>query len=247
MLQSKSLPMGIVCIILLSLLINGCNMLHPSKKPDIGPAGTAMEEKSNPPLTERFSSPPGELYDLETTAGLIFEGIINNDWLQATTSLTALQTLWLQSKLLIGDKKGVLPTDAALEKLTTAIAEKNPLKSFELLNNFMSGITDIGKSYKLSPLAGIIGIDNGIRRVCFYVGINDWHKAASKMKELDSIWGQTKPSIESIGILGKLTTTHSIIKQMKDAVDAENKDAVTTSIANLNENMAYIRDYYRGK
>ncbi len=247
MLQTKSLTLGMTAIIISTILCSGCSMFQTLKKPDMGPAGTAVVEKSNPPLAERFLSPPGELYDLETTAGVIFEGIIKNDWLQASAGLKTLQQLWPQTKALIGDKKGVTAANTALEELVLPITEKNPMDSYEILTAFMASISDIGKSYKLSPLSDIINVNNGIRRVAFYTTFNDWHKAVTKMKELENIWGQAKPSMESIGILGKTTTTHSIIKQMKDAVDAENKPSVTAGIGNINESMAYIRDYYRGK
>ena len=243
----KLIPLGIGTIISLSLLLSGCNMFSPLKKPEIGPAGTPVETKANPPFTQRFISPPVELYDLEATAGVIFEGIIKNNWQQAENGLSTLEKLWPQTKALIGDKKGVKAGSEALEKLTTAIAGKKNMDSYESLTKFMSSISDIGKSYKLSPISDIIGVDNSIRTVSFYVEKNDWPKAIAKMKELDSTWGQAKPSLESVGIFNKITTTHSIVKQMKDAVDAENKSSVEEHVANINESMGYIREYYRGK
>ena len=243
----KSIPLGIGIIISLSLLLSGCNMFHPLKKPEIGPAGAPVETKENPPFTQRFISPPGELYDLEATAGVIFEGIVKNNWQQATTGLSTLDKLWHQAKILIGDKKGVTAGNQALEQLTTAIERKKSLDSYESLTKFMASMSDIGKSYKLSPLSDIIGVGNSIRAVSFYVENNDWPKSAAKMKELDSTWGQAKPNLESVGVLNKITTTHSIIKQMKDAIDAENKNVVEEHVANINENMGYIREYYRGQ
>lgn len=243
----KLIPLGIGIIISVSLLLSGCNMFTPLKKPEIGPAGTPVQTKANPPFTQRFISPPGKLYDLEATAGVIFEGIIKNNWQQAETGLRTLETLWSQTKALIGDKKGVNAGSEALEKLTAAIANKNSLDSYESLNKFMASISDIGKSYKLSPLSDIIVVGNSIRNVNYYVENNDWPKAIAKMKELDSTWGQAKPSLESVGIFSKITTTHSIVKQMKDAVDAGNKGSVEEHIAYINESMGYIREYYRGK
>lgn len=247
MLISKTIRLGMANILTLSILLSGCNLSPPLKKTDIGPAGVPIEEKSTLPLTERFLLPPKELYDLEATAGVIFEGILKNDWIQATTGLSTLQALWPQSKILIGDKKGVSAATTALDELTISISSKNPLASYENLNKFMASIADIGKAYQLSPLPDIIAVDNAIRRVCFYAMSNDWHKATAKMKELENTWGQTKPTMESVGILGKITTTHSTIKQMKDAVEAENKEAVKTTISKINESMAYIREYYRAK
>lgn len=247
LLHSKPLLLVIATLTTFSILCSGCSMFQPLKKPDMGPAGTPATEKSNPPLTERFMSPPGELYDLETTAGVVFEGIIKNDWLQAAAGLKTLQQLWPHTKSLVGDKKGVTAASAALEELVLPVSEKNPMDSYESLTKFMASIGDIGKSYKLSPLSDIVGVNNAIRKVAFYVTFNDWHKATIKMKELDSTWGQAKPSMESIGVFGKITTTHSIIKQMKDAVEAEDKAAVEADIGNINESMAYIRDYYHNK
>ena len=243
----KLIPLGIGTIISISLLLSGCNMLNPLKKPEIGPAGTPVQTKENPPFTQRFMSPPGELYDLEATAGVIFEGIIKNNWQQAETGLGTLEKLWPQTTALVGDKKGVSEGNEALQKLKVAISGKKSLDSYESLTKFMASISDVGKSYKLSPLADIIGVGNSIRNVSFYVENNDWPTTNAKMKELDSSWGQAKPNLESVGIFDKITTTHSTIKQMKDAVDAENKGAVEEDIANLNESMGYIREYYRGK
>ncbi|MBC8016860.1 MAG: hypothetical protein H7X79_14135 [Sporomusaceae bacterium] len=229
------------------LLLNGCGMLGVAKKPEVGPAGAPVETKPNPPLTQRFISPPGELSDLEATAGVIFEGIIKNNWLQAETGLNTLSELWPRTKALIGDKKGVKDADEALEKLKLGIHERKSTDSHESLAKFMGSMSDIGKSYKLSPISDVIGVGNAIRTVYFYVESNDWLKAKAKMKELDGVWGQAKPNMETFGILKKVTITHSIIKQMKDAVEAENKGSIKEHIATINENMGYIRDYYRGK
>jgi len=244
---TKLISLGIGIIISLSLLLSGCNMFTPLKKPEMGPAGTPVETKANPPFNQRFISPPGELYDLEATAGVIFEGIIKSNWQQAETGLGTLEKLWPQAKALIGDKKGVNTGSEALEKLSVAIAGRKSIDSYENLNKFMASISDVGKSYKLSPLSNIIGVGNSIRNVSFYVENNDWPKAIAKMKELDNTWGQAKPNLESVGIFSKITTTHSIVKQMKEAVDAGNKGSVEEYIANINESMGYIREYYRGK
>lgn len=245
--QFKSFPMGIGIVISVALMLNGCSMLTPAKKPDIGPAGTPIAEKNNPPFTQRFMSPPLELYDLEATAGLIFEGIIKTNWSQAEAGLKTLDSLWSQGKSLIGDKKGVKNGNEALEKLKSAISEKKSMDSYENLTKFMASVEEIGKSYKLSPLPDIIGVGNSIRTVSFYVTNEDWKKAAAKMKELDSVWSQAKPSMESVGLFAKITTTHSTVKQMKEAIDAENKGSLEEHITKLNESMGYIREYYRNK
>lgn len=247
MLHCKSIHLGIGVMISFSLLLNGCGMLNSAKKPEIGPAGAPMDAKTNPPFTQRFISPPGELYDLEAIAGLIFESIVKSNWSQAETSLNTLGNSWSQAKNLIGDKKGVTDANEALEKLALTIRSKKSLDSYENLTKFMASIGDIGKSYKLSPLSDIISVGNSIRTVSFYVANNDWRRAAAKMKELDSTWSQAKPSMESVGIFAKITTTHSIIKQMKDAIDAENKGSVEEKIANINESMGYIREFYYNK
>ena len=247
LLQFKSFPIGVGIILSVSLLLNGCGMLNPAKKPEIGPAGTPIGEKNNPPFTQRFMSPPLELYDLEATAGLIFEGIIKTNWSQAEAGLKTLDSLWSQGKSLIGDKKGVTNANEALEKLKSAIKEKEGIDSYENLTKFMASVEEIGKSYKLSPLPDIIGVGNSIRTVSFYAANEDWKKAAAKMKELDNIWSQAKPSMESVGLFGKITTTHSTVKQMKDAIDAENKASLEEHLVNLNESMGYIRDYYRNQ
>ena len=247
MLSIHVLPLGVGIIISFSLLLNGCSMGSPLQKPEIGPAGAPTQTKSNPPILQRFQSPPAELYDIEATTGVMFEGIVKKDWSKAETSLTTLRKLWGQVQPQIGEKKGVKETNEALQSLSGAIMEKKTGDAYENLTKFMSGISDIGKSYKLSPISDIIGVGIGIRNVSFYAMDQDWSKAKTKMKELEGSWGQAKPNMESVGILGKVTTTHTIIKQLKDAIDAENKGSVTEHIANVNESMGYIRDYYRGK
>lgn len=238
---------AVVFIIMSCLFFSGCGLYEPAKKPDIGPAGKPTDSKPNPPLTERFWSPPVELYDLEATAGVVFEGINKENWTQAESGLSNLQTLWMTAKPLIGEKKGVKEAEQALQDLTTAVAGKKVTKSYESLNKFMDSISEIAKSYKLSPLSDIIATDNAVRNVAFYVEDRNWAKAASKVKELDDTWGQVKPSMEKTGILGEITTAHSTVKQLKDAVNAENKGAVEDQIANMNESMSRIREFYRGK
>jgi hypothetical protein len=222
-------------------------MLTSAQKPDIGPTGKPTESKPNPPIIERFWSPPGELYDLEATAGVIFEGINTADWPQAQAGLSTLQTTWQQVKPLIGAKKGVKEADAALDKLVTSVDEKKIANSYEALNKFMGSISDIGKSYKLSPLSDIIAIGNSLRNVNFYVADNDWKKAITKAKELEGTWGQAKPSLEKIGILGEVTAAHTTMNQIKDAVNAENAGSFQDHIADINESMGRIRNFYRGK
>jgi len=232
---------------ILSLILSGCGMLTPIKKPEIGPAGKPTESVPNPPLTQRFWSPPGELYDLEATAGVIFEGINKENWMQAQEGLKNLQLLWQQSKPLIGEKKGVKEADEALEKLTMSVSEKKITNSYENLNKFMGSIGDIAKSYKLSPLSDIIAVGNATRNVSFYVEDKNWSKAASKIKELEGTWEQVKPSMEQIGILSEVTITHSNVKQMKDAVNAENKGAFDEILAKINDSMGRIREFFRGR
>jgi hypothetical protein len=233
--------------IAVTLMISSCSLVEPAKKPEIGPAGSPVENLPNPPVLERFKSPPAQLYDLEATAGVIFQGFNKSNWPQAEAGLSTFKTIWPQVAEQIAGQKGVQAADEAIRKLTTAITEKEVSSTYENLNKFMGSIGEVGKSYKLSPLSDLIAIDNGIRNVSFYVEDNDWAKAAIKVNELESTWGQAKPSLEKIGILGEVTKTHSMIKQLKDAVAAQNKGAFEDQLANLNDSMARIRDFYRGK
>lgn len=236
-----------ITIIVASSLISGCAAFTPAPKPEVGPTGKPVESKPNPPIMERFQSPPTQLYDLEATAGVIFEGFTTEKWDQAQKGLTTLQTTWQQAKPLLGEKKGVKEADEALDKLNEAIAAKELTNSYENLGKFMGSISDIGKSFKLSPLADIVAVGNAARNVGFYVDDKDWSKAASKVKELQGTWQQVKPSMEQVGILGELTKTHSDIKQLKDAVSAENKASVKENLAKINESMGQIRQFYYGR
>ncbi len=234
-----------VAIFLLS--ISGCGLSEPAPKPEIGPAGKPVESKPNPPFLERFYSAPTELYDLESTAGVIFEGITKADWAQAQAGIGNLQTLWQQAKAAVGDKKGVKEADEAIGKLATAINGQKVPDAYENLIKFMGSIGDIGKSYKLSPIADIIAVSNAIRNVSFYVEDDDWKKATAKVKELQGTWAQLKPSMEQVGILGEITKVHSTVTQIKDAVDAENKGSFMEQQANINESMGRVRNFFRGK
>lgn len=238
----------VAALTLIFLLLAGCSLSpEPAPKPEIGPAGKPVESKPNPPFVERFFSAPIELYDLEATAGVVFEGINKEDWSQAQAGLANLHTLWQQTKAAVGDKKGVKEADEAIGKLTTSINSEKTSESHENLLKFMGSIGDISKSYKLSPLADIIAVSNGIRNVSFYVETKDWEKAFAKVKELQGTWEKGKPSLEQVGILSEITKTHSIVQQMKDAVNAENKGAFQEHLANINESMGRIREFFRGK
>ncbi|WP_371369386.1 hypothetical protein SRRS_25760 [Sporomusa rhizae] len=234
--------------LILSFLMSGCSLLSgPAAKPEVGPAGKPVESKPNPPFLERLYSAPVELYDLEATAGVVFEGINKENWNQAQESIANLQNLWQQAKVSVGEKKGVKEGDEAITKLTAAINDKKATESYESLIKFMGSVGDIGKSYKLSPISDIIAVGNAIRNVSFYVEDKDWQKAASKVKELQGTWGQVKPSMEQVGILGEITKTHALVNQMRDAVNAENKGSFLDLQANINESMGRIRNFFRGK
>ena len=244
-LRSKHTYKMVVCCSL-AVTLAGCGWLSPAKKPEVGPAGKP-EFKTNPPIAERFKNPPYQLYDLETTAGAIFPGVNAENWEQAQTGFRQLQTIWQEISPQLGDEKNVKKANESLSKLATAVGERKIKTSYESLNAFMGSISDIGLNYKLSPLADVISIGNLLRNVSFYVEEKNWTKAASKVQELDDSWGQVKPSMESIGILGEITRTHSYIKQLKDAVNAENKGAAESHIKSLNDSLGSIREHYRGK
>ncbi|MCX7779847.1 MAG: hypothetical protein N2491_02885 [Negativicutes bacterium] len=243
----KRIPALGVSILFAGLLLSACGMFTPAPKPEIGPAGKPVESKPNPPVIERFYSPPAEMYDLEALAGAIFEGIYKENWQPAEENLAQLQVTWQDVKTRVGNKKGVKEADEALEKLTEAVAAKKITASYEALNKFMGSVSDVGKSYKLSPVADVIGVSNSLRNVSFYVEEKNWIKAASKVKELEGVWNHAKPALEQVGILGEITKTHAKIKQLKDAVNAENKGVAEEHIASLNESLGYIRQFHRGK
>ncbi len=228
------------------ILTTGCSWVTPVKKPDIGPAGKP-EYKTNAPLIERFQSPPPQLYDLEMKAGLIFDGINSQNWDMVQSDWLQLQSLWQAISPQLGDEKNVRKANKGLAKLSDAIDDQKADSAYQALNEFMSSVSDIGQNFKLSPLSDIISISNKLRNVSFYVSDSDWTKAASRVKELESSWEQAKPSVESVGILGEVTRTHSYIKQLVDAVNAENSGASDSHIKSLNDSLGSIRQFYRGK
>lgn len=229
------------------LYLSGCGMFTPAPKPDIGPAGKPVESKPNPPVAERFQSPPAEIYDLEALAGAVFEGVNKQDWLQAINNFNQMQATWQQVKASVGEKKGVKESDEAIQKLAPSLSANDVTESYESLNKFMASISDIGKSYKLSPVSEIIAIGNSIRNVSFHVQAKNWTKATAKIKELEGTWQHSKPALEEAGVLGEATKIHSRVNQLKNAVTAENKGASEEHIASLNESMSIMRQFYRGK
>lgn len=245
--RSKQARLTLSLLIALSLLAGGCSLQQPAPKPDFGPAGKPADAKPNPPLITRFTTAPPELYDLEALAGAVFEGINKGNWDQAENNAQKMYDLWQQTKQKVGDMKGVSDGDKAMDRMIAAVAAKKVTSSYDNLSKFMNVASDIGKNYKLSPITDIIGLGNAVRAVAFYADDQDWRKAAVKTKALENAWGQFKTSLEQPGILGEVTKTHSYITQIKDAVNGENKDAVKEQIANINESMGYIREYYKGQ
>lgn len=253
MLKHKLL-IALTLSLVITMTTAGCSALQghggmftPAQKPEVGPTGKPVESKPNPPIMERFEAAPKELYDLEATAGVLFEGINKEKWEQAQKGLTNLQTIWEQTKPILGEKKGVKEANEAMEKLVRSIAGKEIKNSYENLIAFMAAISDVGKSFKLSPIADIIAVGNTARNVAFYVEDKNWSKSASKVKEMEGTWQQVKPSMEKVGILGELTKAHATVKQLKDAVNAENKGSAEEHLANLNESMGNIRLFYYGQ
>lgn len=149
-------------------------------------------------------------------------------------------------KPLIGEKKGIKEADEALLTTLTSITNKNSIASQENLNKFMGSISEIGKSYKRSPLSDIIAIGNALRAVNFYTEDKNWVKASTKIKDLEGTWKQFKPSLEKAGILGEITKTHSEMNQLQDAILAENEGSVNEQLDKLNESLGKIREFYRG-
>jgi cobalamin biosynthesis Mg chelatase CobN/predicted small lipoprotein YifL len=245
--QRWKITSGFVAALVAAAVLTGCGLMGPAKKPDIGPAGKPTEAKPNPPVMERFASAPTQLYDLEAIAGTVFEGVNKENWQQAEAGLYNLQAVWQQTKEAVGDKKGVKDGDEAIGKLATSVMDRKITASYENLNKFMGSAADIGKSYKLSPVADLIAVGNALRSVSFYVVDKNWSKSASKVKGLEDTWNHAKPALEQVGVLGAVTTSHAYVKQLKDAVNAESEGAAEEQVANLNESLGKIREYYRGK
>ncbi len=238
---------GCAILLLAASIAAGCGLMAPAQKPDIGPAGKPPDAKPNPPVMERFAAAPAQLYDLEAIAGTVFEGVNKENWQQAEAGLYNLQAVWQQAKDAVGDKKGVKDADEAIGQLAASVMDRKITASYESLNKFMGSVGDVGKSYKLSPVADLIAVGNAVRSVSFYVADKNWSKAASKVKGLEDTWNNAKPAMEQVGILGAVTTSHAYVKQLKDAVNAESQGAAEEQVSNLNESLGKVREYYRGR
>jgi hypothetical protein len=222
-------------------------MFQVQKKPEIGPTGSGEAAKTNPPFFERFDKPPSQLSALEELSGTLFESIINNDWEQAGIQMTSLRNVWEESKPQVGDKKGLKEADEAIQKVSDAVNKQAPFDSYEMLNQFLAAVSDIAKSYKLSPLSDILLIGNAARNVGYYVATKDWTTATKKITELEGTWLQVKPSMEQFGILSEVTKAHGTIKSLKDAIAGENQGSAENQLKLLNESLGNIREFYKNK
>lgn len=229
------------------LFLPGCSLFQVQSKPEIGPTGSGEEAKPNPPFWERFNSPPQQLYDLETLSGTLFESLQKKNWDQAAVQIASLRQTWEEVKPQIGDKKGRKEAEEALQKVNDAVINKQSFDSYETLNQFLAAVSDIGKSYKLSPLSDILLVGNAARDVSYYVKDKDWLKASAKINELEGTWQQVKPSMEQFGILSEITTAHGTIKSLQDAIKSENQGAAESQLKILNESLGNIREFYKNK
>jgi hypothetical protein len=243
----KKLLLPFCCTLI--LLATGCYTVPPAQKPDIGPgpAGKPAAVKPNPPFFQRFLPPPPQLYDLETTAGKIFSSLTVNDWQQVDEGISTFQSTWEKTKTLTGAKKGVADAQKNMEELKEVAAQRNSKKTYQALNKTMYSVEEIAKSYKLSPLSDLIAVGISLRRVSYYVETDNWKKASAKMKELEGVWHQAKPSLEQVGILGELTKAHGTILKLKDAIDAEDRNAFEEEKSKINESLIHIRQFYHGR
>lgn len=232
---------------LIVLLISGCSLGSADKKPEIGPTGLGSLTLPNPPFLQRFQSPPATLYDLDALAGQLYEASNQNNSQQEMQLVTEMTNLWTETEPQVGEKKGVSEAKTALKKLQESVPAASLGTKVDNLNQFMGKISEIGQSYKLSPLADLISTSNNVRILAYYVGEKDWSKASAKVQQLEGNWEQIKPGLEKFGVLSEITATHGTIKSLRDSVSAEDKDGSEGKIKQLNDHLGKIRDYYRSK
>lgn len=232
---------------LLLLMISGCTLGTAEKKPEIGPTGSGPLTLPNPPFLQRFQSPPATLYDLDALAGQIYEAFAKNNSQQEMQLITDLANVWTATEPQLGDKKGVPEAKEALKKLQESVSNSSFETKVDNLNQFMGKVSEIGQSYKLSPVADLIATSNNVRILAYYVDQKDWLKAGAKAQQLENSWEQIKPGLEKFGVLSEITASHGIIKGLRDSVAAEDKDGSEGKIKQLNDHLGKIRDYYRSK
>lgn len=194
----------------------------PAKKPDIGPIGTSNQKAASLPLAERFFSSPSQMYDMEISSGALFENLMKEDWGKSEQIVMGLQEIMRKNNSLKENEKEKI--NVTLNQLNNLLLENKKSEAYEKLTNLSKNIIDITKPYSLSPLADLITINASVRNTTYYVETKQWKVAATKAKELESLWKQAKPSLEQPGILGEVTKIHSTIAQLKESIDAENID-----------------------
>ncbi len=223
----------------ISLSLTGCSAIEP-----INDLSNVVEENvpnTAPDTAAWTANAPTKLYDIESLAGNIFEGILSRNWNDATANLSQLITAWTDVKSVIENPTAILQSEEVLSLLISAVQARNPDLSQTELNDFMYKISDISKGYKLSPLSDIIAINNAGRDLRYAVENKNWITAAAKAKELQNTWSRAKSNLEQFGILGDITETHSSIEQMKNSVEEENRTTFLERFQKFNEGMSHIR------
>lgn len=238
-------PTLLILLVALTLAVTSCGITPPIKTPINGPLGKSTENKPSLSWLQHLSSPPTGIYDLEQIAGLLFSAINSENWEEAQNYFNFLNEAWQKTKPNILDKKSVDETSQIISLLNLSVQQKRLNLSHNNLNKFMHKINEMARSYYLSPSADIIGINIVLRNVAFALAERDWKQSALKAKELENTWQQMKPSIEQLGIIGEITTTHALIKQLKDAVSAENEIVAKGHLSKINQSMGRIRNFYQ--
>lgn len=232
-------------IAVFAVILSGCGLLS-KPAPKMETSETASRVLRSSPFLERFSSAPHEFYDIDESAAALFSAMTAQDWKSAAQALAALQNAWGKVRP-SATEKAAAEGGASLDKLAGAVAAQKTSEACRSLNKFMGNASKIGENYQLSPIADMITIGIAVREAGFYAGDENWGKAAAKSKELENVWNQSKSSMEQMGVLGELTKAHFLINQMKDAIDAENKDSFLEHLEEVNETLGGIRKFYYGK
>lgn len=232
--------------ILIMLLTTGCAAFPDSFKQTIsGPTGEISDIK---PRSIYHEHPPREFYDLEKSSGMIFQFIQTEKWPDAEAEFQQLKTTWLTlSKSLVDNNTLTASPESKISALSNSIQERKVTQSLENINQFMGSISDISKTYKISPVTDIIMLGNSLRNISAYASIKDWSNLEKKTKELENMWHDAKPGVEQVGIISESTKIHASINRLKDAIDSENIAQVTEEIHKINESLAKIRIFYYGK
>jgi hypothetical protein len=229
MFKIKPMTTFLLTGLIIAVILSGYGFLsYPYPKMETDEQGAPK----NRAHSEMFLSAPNEIYDIDNSAGQLYETISRREWADSRQYFGELKEIWKNVNERFSEGGTTRDRgDARLNKLSESITAGDAYSSHENLNSFMRIVSKTSENYKLSPVSDIISVGVVLRDAGFYTQEENWDKAAAVSEELDHVWNQSKPTLEHMGVLREVTKLHSIMNKIKDEMETENKDAALDHIS----------------